>query len=251
MVSEINNELTGFIILIRGSVFMFRFNLPGKMRTKKIILIILVIVAICIIVTNGIDNRKGKNDNINTEEESIIQPMDEVSNEDKVSENYIDEEKKLYDRAYDLFFSKKYDESIKCAENLIESYPDSYMGYNIMGIAKVYNGQFDSGMQDIDKALSINNEYGYGRFNKALAYELYGDMDDALMWYHEALKVENYVWSYYGIASIYGRRGDVDNTVKYLSEAIKLDERVKESAKGEEDFKPVSKDKKFIELLNN
>lgn len=231
---------------------MLRINLPGKLRTKKIILVILVIAAIVIIVSNGIDNKKSKNQNINTEEESIIKAADEAS--EPVTESKPEtskEEKDMYDKAYDLFFSKKYDESIKFSNQIIDSYPNSYMGYNIRGVAKVYNNQFEDGMADIDKSLSINGEYGYARFNKALSYELYGQMDKALAWYNKALEVEDYVWSYYGIASIYGRKGDIDNTMKYLNKAIELDESVKKIAQNEEDFKPVSKDNRFIEAVYN
>ena len=86
-------------------------------------------------------------------------------------------------------------------------------------------------MSDIDKSLSINPDYGYGRFNKALTYELYGKFDEALEWYNKALEIEDYVWTYYGIASIYGRRGDVYNAVEYLKKAIEINSAVKEEAK--------------------
>ncbi|WP_415875492.1 tetratricopeptide repeat protein [Clostridium sp.] len=104
-------------------------------------------------------------------------------------------------------------------------------------------------MKNIDKALNINPNYGYGRFNKALAYELYGHYDEALSWYDKALEVEKYVWSYYGKASIYGRRGDVANTVKYLKIAIDMQESVKEEAKKEKDFDNVRNSKEFMELV--
>lgn len=104
-------------------------------------------------------------------------------------------------------------------------------------------------MCEIDKALQIKQDYGYGRFNKALAYELYGHYDEALNWYDRALAVENYVWSYYGIASIYGRRGDVPNTVKYLKAAIDISAQVKNVAKEEEDFKNVRESKEFQALV--
>ncbi len=125
------------------------------------------------------------------------------------------------------------------------------MGYNIRGIAKSYNGDFNSGIDDIDKALSIDNNYGYARFNKALTYELYGKMDDALEWYNKALDVEDYEWSYYGIASIYGRRGDIKNTMLYLNKSIQMDASIKEIAKEEHDFDPVKNSEEFKKAVYN
>mgnify|MGYP000025621333 FL=1 len=106
-------------------------------------------------------------------------------------------------------------------------------------------------MKDIDKALDLNSEFGYARFNKALNYELYGEYDNALTWYDKALEVEDYVWSYYGKASIYGRRGDVENTIKYLKIAISMDSSVKDEAKTESDFDNVRNSKEFQDLINN
>ncbi len=141
--------------------------------------------------------------------------------------------------------------AINKAQNIINEFPSSAKGYNIRGIAKAYNSDYDGAMNDIDKALDIDNNYGYARFNKALTYELYGNMDEALKWYNKNLEIENYVWSYYGIASIYGRRGDVKNTVTYLNKAIQIDSDVKKVAKTEHDFDPIKNSKEFKNLVDN
>lgn len=171
----------------------------------------------------------------------------DTSNKD--SDNISERERELYNSAYTIFFSGDYEEAIKKGDELIKEFPYSYMGYNIRGIAEAYSGNFDGGMSDIDKSLSIKPDYGYARFNKALTYELYSQFDDALVWYDKALEVEDYVWSYYGIASIYGRRGDVKNTVEYLKKAIDLDSAVKEEAKTEADFDPVRNSQEFKNLI--
>ncbi|MPN00484.1 hypothetical protein SDC9_147679 [bioreactor metagenome] len=104
-------------------------------------------------------------------------------------------------------------------------------------------------MKNINKALEISPNYGYALFNKALTYELYDKYDEALKWYDKNLEVENYIWSYYGKASIYGRKGDVKNTVKYLKIAIEMDKVVKEEARVERDFDNVRQSKEFQELI--
>lgn len=239
---------------------MNRIKLPGKERTKKLILIILIIVAILVLTYEGcinIKNKKVQNSNESIQEEKILNSIDmqenvtrgnNKSNVEKVTQA---KENDLYNEAYKLFFSKEYEASIAKADELINEFSNSSIGYNIRGIAKAYNGNYDGGMKDIDKSLEINENYGYARFNKALTYELYGNLDDALEWYNKALEGEEYVWSYYGIASIYGRRGDVSNTMTYLNKVIQIDEKVKDVAKTEHDFDLVRNSKEFQNAVNN
>lgn len=104
-------------------------------------------------------------------------------------------------------------------------------------------------MQQIDQSLKLNPNYGYARFNKALANELYEHYDEAIIWYKKDLEVEKFEWSYYGIASIYGRKGDVNNTVKYLKLAIDINPSVKNNAKNEKDFDNVRNHMEFNELI--
>jgi len=258
---------------------MSRIKLPGNEKNKKILLIALVIVVIGILSYEGWTNISSRNiknqDNVPKEtvklvdiEESYINSTTNVDVEDtdgdnskidndadiKINEeekNYSTRENELYNEAYTLFFSNEYVNAINKANVLISEFANNAKGYNIRGIAKAYNGDYDGGMKDIDKSLSINENYGYGRFNKALTYELYGNMDEALKWYNKALEVEDYVWSYYGISSIYGRRGDVANTMTYLNKAIQIDSGVKEVAKREHDFDPVKNSEEFKKAVYN
>lgn len=244
---------------------MNRINLPGKEKHKRILLIILVIIAIVILVHEGgrnLNNKKIQDINQKNEKELIIEPsrntennIENVSNYNnqvkQEEKSYSTKENELYNEAYTLFFSKEYTNSINKADELVEKFPNNSMGYNIRGIAKSYNGDYEGGIKDIDKSLEIDVNNGYARFNKALTYELFGNMDKALEWYNKALEVEDYVWSYYGMASIYGRRGDVANTMTYLNKAIKIDSGVKEVAKTEKDFNPVKNSEEFQKAIYN
>ena len=84
--------------------------------------------------------------------------------------------------------------AISKADALIREFPSNAMDIILRGIAKAYNREdHDGGIKDIDISLSIDENYGYARFNKALTYELYENMDEALRWYNKALEVEDYV----------------------------------------------------------
>ncbi len=155
----------------------------------------------------------------------------------------------MYQQGYAAFFQHKYADAIGLENAVLAQDSGSAQAYNVKGIAQCYAGQFSAGMANIDKALAINPDYGYARFNKALAYELYGQYANALNWYNRDLQIENYVWSYYGIAAIYGRKADVANTVKYLKLAINLDPEVKQVARTEADFAPVHNSSLFQALL--
>ena len=236
---------------------MRRVKLPGKEKYKKVVLCILVIISIIIILKTAVENKQEKNRQQAIIEEQRLENERLEKEEERIRQERKEEEDRLYDQAYGLFFSNKYKESIEVSNELITKFPESYRGYNIRGIAKAFNGSFDEGMSDINKSLEIKPDYGYALFNKALNYELYNKLDDALDWYDKALAVEEYMWSYYGKASIYGRRGDAENTVKYLKKAIEVaakennDQALKDDAKTEHDFDPVRGNKEFNQLINN
>jgi tetratricopeptide (TPR) repeat protein len=156
-----------------------------------------------------------------------------------------------YQEGYNAFASKEYSTAIQIEDEIIQKNPTFYKAYNVKGIAQCFSNNFEGGMANIDKSLQLKPDYGYALFNKGLAYELYGHYDDAIKWYNKDLEVEEYVWSYYGISSIYGRRGDVANTVKYLKLALDIDPVVKDVAKTEKDFNNVRNSKEFQALISN
>ena len=157
---------------------------------------------------------------------------------------------KKWKLGYDQFFEKKYAKGIETEGQVLKDDSNFYKAYAVKGIALAYNGNFKEGMKQIDKALELKPNYGYAIFNKALANELYGYYDEAIKWYKKDLEVEKSEWSYYGIASIYGRKGDINNTVKYLKLAIAINANIKSTARDEEDFNNVKGYKEFKLLID-
>lgn len=228
-------------------------------RTKIIIFCILSLIVVGIAYKTRIENINSSinknNVNNNTNSLNSNAEIKSVNNNKNSKEelNKQNEKDKLLENKYEesakAFSNKKYEETINIANEIINEDKNFYKAYNIKGIALCYNKDFDEGMKNIEKALQLNPNYGYARFNKALAYELYGFYDDALTWYDKDLEVENYIWSYYGKASIYGRRGDVKNTTKYLKIAIDMSPDIKKIASEEADFTPVKNSKEFQDLI--
>jgi tetratricopeptide (TPR) repeat protein len=161
-----------------------------------------------------------------------------------------------YQTGYELYNNRLYTKCISEMDSIINKNSNFYKAYTIKGIAQCFSNNYSEGIKNLDHALLINPNYGYGRYDRALALELYGYYDEAIKEYLQALDIEPYIWSYYGISSIYGRRGDVANTVKYLEMAINeapkensSSEDVKASARVEKDFNPVKNSKQFKDLV--
>ncbi|MDG2575887.1 hypothetical protein P7L86_23360, partial [Vibrio parahaemolyticus] len=147
---------------------MNRISLPGKAKNKRIILFILILISVGILIYEFINNTKNNNNkdinNISKEQlieaseknnDSITESQNENINNKEV-QDISERERELYNNAYTTFFSGDYAMAINKADELVEEFPNSYMGYNIRGIAKAYDGDFDGGMLDINKSLDIN-----------------------------------------------------------------------------------------------
>lgn len=231
-----------------------------SVKTKVIIFLAACAIAIFTLINAAIENRDEHPSNSVSKSENIsIAAPDTKNNVDppqKPEENKQQEEaaKALEDRyneGYKAFFDHRYADAIAIEDEVLSKDNSCYKAYNLKGIALCYSGKYDEGMKNIDKSLELKTDFGYAVFNKALAYELFGHYDEAIEWYEKDLKLESYVWSYYGISSIYGRRGDVENALKYLKQAAALDNGVKALAKDEADFNPIKSSKEFQDFVNN
>lgn len=228
-------------------------------KFKVIIFCILCVIVILISYKEAINNRANnkskieKINNTNTNSQTFIKADDQEKNKEEELKRLKEEENKnledKYQESVKSFQNKKYTETISIADGIISENESFYKAYNIKGIALCYGNNYNEGMKNIDKSLELKPDFGYARFNKALAYELYGYYDDALKWYDKNLEVEKYIWSYYGKASIYGRRGDIENTIKYLKIAVDMSPDIKKIAAEESDFNPVKNSKEFQELI--
>ncbi len=240
-----------------------------SLKAKIIIFIVAAIIGIGSIAYNTKDNfnfnivskNKKTSNNVSKSLGSTVIKSESV-NTDSSKVSVEDQEKKALAEQWQkgaVFFNKEEncDECIEIMNEIIAKDPNYYQAYALKGIALCYSkpqGKYTEGMENIDKSLEMKADYGYGRFCKALAYELYGKYDDAIIAYNNALEVEKYVWSYYGLASIYGRKGDVEKAVKNLTIATTMgtpedNQIVKDDAKKEPDFSNVSDSAEFQAVL--
>jgi len=226
-----------------------------KSKSLKFILIFFVFISIIgtIIKTNV------TKEHIITKNNNVFIPLNksnplkkqqleksEIEKQKQIKQENLEKKWKI---GYDQFFKKNYKEAILTEQQVIKEDPKFYKAYAVYGIALAYSGDFNNGMKQIDEALRLKPNYGYARFNKALANELYEHYEEAIKWYKKDLEVETFEWSYYGIASIYGRKSDIKNTIKYLKLSININPNIKIAAKEEEDFDNVRNSMEFKQLM--
>ena len=232
------------------------------LKIKAYIFIALSVIAIGLVVSAGIQNyerevRKTevrKTEARNKLEKEMKEQEKQRVLEEKKNQEILKEVEDKYQKGYEAFMKKQYKTAISIADEVIAKDNMNYKAYNLKGIAICYSigSRFDEGMSFIDKALELKPDYDYARFNKALANELFGHYEVALLWYDKALEVKDSVWtiwSYYGKATIYGRYGDVKQAVENLNVAIKMDPAIKDFAAEEVDFAKIRDSKEFKDSI--
>lgn len=220
-----------------------------RTRFNKILIVIIVLITLggaYFLVSEA--NRYSK------EEMSLVQKneqqLQQVEKAQKAKEEEIkkkqEEQKKIEEKklaldekcsqAEKLFNSGNYKGAIQAAEEVLKEDNQNCRALTIKGVSLCYTRK-TSGLDEIEKAISIKPDYGYALYYKALAYEKFWRYDDALNYYEKALKgdSENDIkaLSNYGIAVIAARKGDMDKASKYLKEAVQLDENLKNRAANE------------------
>lgn len=156
----------------------------------------------------------------------------------------------LHDQGLKLYYQHQFPESLVLFNQALAIDAQCYEALNAKGATLAFQGHYDQGLALIQQALDLNPLFVYGHFNRGLANELAGRWDPAIAAYQKALHLDDRdTWSYYGIASIYGRLGNVDKVLEYLQPAISLNPDVKEVARNEHDFAPVREDPRFQTLV--
>ncbi|AFM42048.1 tetratricopeptide repeat protein [Desulfosporosinus acidiphilus SJ4] len=156
----------------------------------------------------------------------------------------------LYEEGLKLYYQRRFSQALELFNKSLTIDPLCYEALNGKGATQAYLGNYNQGLALIQQALDLNPAYVYGNFNRGLAFELAGQWDEAIAAYQKTLQLDkNDTWSYYGIASIYGRLGNINKVVEYLQQAIALDPDVKEVAREEKDFAPVREYPRFQALI--
>jgi tetratricopeptide (TPR) repeat protein len=225
-----------------------------SIKVKLILFIILIFIASGVLIHTALENRAAKlrlENQIKESQQQLEEARIKREQEAKIAaeEKRVQEEKRLaietkINSAVEAYGARRYREAINISDEVLEEDEENYVAYNIKGLALSYSNKYDEGMANINKALEINPDYGFGRYSKALVYSHFRHNDEALKWYDKALEVEDYKWSHYGKAVIFARRGDGAGAAASLKLAMELDP-------GLRDIIIENRDKDFININNS
>ncbi|MDR3271281.1 MAG: fused MFS/spermidine synthase [Peptococcaceae bacterium] len=158
----------------------------------------------------------------------------------------------LFEQGHARYIQREFSAALTLFDQALAVDPECYQAMNVKGATLAFQGQYDQGLQLIDASLRLQPDYQHGYFNRGLTLELAERWEESIAAYQQALGMDSRdVWSYYGIASIYGRRGDVERVLEYLRPAIALDPEVKAVAREEHDFAPVASDARYQALIRS
>lgn len=233
---------------------------PGdkfSIRTKVIIFTVLSLIAAAVIFECAIEN---KTKNIKAENQRKQEQLENTQleeNKKAEEEKKQTDKKKILDEKYaaavEAYNNKRFSDCIKACDEMLDNDAKDYRAYSLKGIAQcsyVTMNRYEEGMKNIDKALEIKGDYGYGRFCKALAYDMNGHFEEALTWYNKAMEVDkNNAYSYYGAAKCHARKNDTEKCMDNLKTAVSLNPEIKNQAGNEVVFNKLKDTNEFKEII--
>lgn len=105
--------------------------------------------------------------------------------------------------------NKVWRNSVDLLIDLTKKYPDFAMGYDDLGVARMFENDLEGAIKDFDKALQIDSNYYYSYNNRGEAKRYLGRKDEAWKDYNKAIKLfPAYSDAYNNRAIIKYERGD-------------------------------------------
>jgi len=138
------------------------------------------------------------------------------------------------DKLIATMIAQKLDEKDKQFSGLIGNASD----YLLLGNAKYKEGDLPGAIEYYDKALTIDPKYADAWYNKGVALSDLKRYDEEIECYDKTLTINpKYANAWFSKACIYASKDDKSNALKNLSRAIELDNKYKDDAKKDEDFR--------------
>ncbi len=107
---------------------------------------------------------------------------------------------------------------------------NDYKYYLDNGIFDIQNGEFERGIENINKSLELKNDWEIPYFYRAVAHQAMKNFDEAMLDYTKSIQLNDKMTdAYYNRAEITLTRKDIDNpdidkAVADLEKALELDE---------------------------
>lgn len=145
---------------------------------------------------------------------------------------------------------ERYEEALKAYNKVIELKPDDAEVWADKGATLAFMGRYEEALKAFDRAIELKPDLAEAWACKAVALVKLERYPEALEAYDKAIELNpDDASAWFNRACTRARMGDKDNALKDLAQAIKIDEKLKEKAKTEEDFKSLWDDPDFKKLV--
>ena len=126
------------------------------------------------------------------------------------------------------FFSGAIDE-----KNIPEGMVEPAAIYFYRGNAYDFEGDFDSAVSDLSKAIEMNPRFGEAYYNRGVIYYRRGELDLAIPDFTEAIEINlDIPKPYYGRGSAYSKKGKFDEAIADFTKAIEIDPEYSDAYNG-------------------
>jgi tetratricopeptide (TPR) repeat protein len=126
-------------------------------------------------------------------------------------------------RGIELYNEGKYAEAATALAEEVEAAPESVEKLTYLGLARVYAGDSNGGLDPLRKALARNDEYAEAHFGVGLAYFKLKNLDSSIASLERAAKLApNHAYAQYYLGTAYNQRGKKDQAIPHLRRFVEL-----------------------------
>ena len=122
-----------------------------------------------------------------------------------------------------LFTQGQLQQTLSAATQMLESFPNSVILYNIIGSSNAGLMQFDAAINSYKQALKIKPDYAEVYYNMGISLRDKGDPEAAIDSYKQALKIKpDYAEAYYNMGISLNDKGDTESAINSYNQALKI-----------------------------
>lgn len=126
-------------------------------------------------------------------------------------------------RGVELFNEGNYAEAANVLASEVEQSPESVEMLTYLGLARVYAGDSNGGLDPLKRALAKDDEYAEAHFGVGLAYFKMKSSDQALAALERATKLApNHAYAHYYLGTAYNQAGKKDQAIPHLRRFVEL-----------------------------
>jgi tetratricopeptide (TPR) repeat protein len=126
-------------------------------------------------------------------------------------------------RGMELYNEGKYAEAANALATEVEASPENVETLTYLGLARVYAGDSNGGLDPLKRALARDDEYAEAHFGLGLANFKMKNLDPAIASLERATKLApNHAYAHYYLGTAYNQSGKKDLAIPHLRRFVEL-----------------------------